>query len=102
MKNEKMTLKSIRWDPVKAKRLREDKTRRGVSFEDCVVAIEGGGVLAITLNPSKKHRGQWMYVLNFEGYAYVVPFEEREDIIDLITVFPSRKYTRDYLGKKTP
>ena len=92
--------KAIRWDPEKAKRLRDDKTRGGLSFEECVIAIEGNGVLDIVENPSTNHPSQHVYVLNLEGYAYGVPFVESEDEIFLKTMFPSRVYTTIYLGKE--
>lgn len=94
--------KAIRWNSEKAKLLREDKTRGGLSFEDCVVAIDGDGVLDIVENPSANHPSQRIYVLNLEGYAYCVPFVETEDEIFLKTMFPSRKHTAIYLGKKKP
>ena len=94
--------KAIRWNPEKAKLLHEDKTRGGLSFEECVVAIEGDGVLDIVQNPSSNHPSQRMYVLNLEGYAYCVPFVESENEIFLKTMMPNRKFTALYLGKKNP
>ena len=94
--------KAIRWNPEKAKRLRDDKTRGGLSFEECVVAIEGNGVLDIVENPSINHPSQRVYVLNLEGYAYCVPFVDSEDEIFLKTMFPNRKHTAIYLGENNP
>lgn len=93
-------IKAIRWNSEKARLLREDKTRGGLSFEDCVVAIEGDGVLDIVENLSTNHPSQRVYVLNLEGYAYGVPFVESEDEIFLKTMFPSRLFTKTYLGGK--
>jgi len=42
----------IRWNPEKAKILREDSSRNWISFEECVVAIESGDILDIISNPS--------------------------------------------------
>jgi hypothetical protein len=94
--------KPIKWNPEKAKLLKEDKTRNGVTFEDCVIALEGGGILDIVENPSSNHTGQLVFVLNIGGYAHNVPFVETEDEIFLKTVFPHRGNQRKYLGKKTP
>jgi hypothetical protein len=33
-------------------------------------------------------------------YAYIVPFEDRERVRFLKTIFPSRKYTRKYLRRE--
>ncbi len=41
---------------------------------------------------------QRLLIVEMNGYACVVPFEEREGVIRLITVFPSRKMTKKYLG----
>jgi hypothetical protein len=35
----------------------------------------------------------------FEGYAYMVPYVEDDDVISLKTIFPSRKSTRMYIRK---
>lgn len=43
-----------------------------------------------------------MYVLNFEGYVYLVPFIENEKEIFLKTLIPSRKYTALYLNNSLP
>ena len=91
--------KVIRWNSAKAETLRADKTRGGISFEDCVIALDKGNLIEIIRNPSANHAGQRMFVLNIEGYAYVVPFAETEDEIFLKTVIPSRKYTSLYLGR---
>ena len=82
--------KPIKWNPEKANLLKEDKTRNGVTFEDCVIALEGGGILDIVENPSSNHTGQLVFVLNIGGYAHNVPFVETEDEIFLKTVFPHR------------
>ena len=40
-----------------------------------------------------------MLVVKIEGYAYRVPFVEGENGKFLITIIPSRKATREYLGE---
>ena len=94
--------KKIRWNIEKARQLLADPSRGGISFEDCVIAIEGGKILDIIQNPSINHPTQKMYVLEIEGYAYSVPFVENDEEIFLKTLFPSRKLTAIYLGKKEP
>lgn len=91
--------KIIRWNSEKAETLRNDKLRGGISFEDCVIAIETGRVLDIVQNPNPKYVNQGAYVLNIEGYAYFVPYVESEKEIFLKTMYPSRKYTARYLGR---
>jgi hypothetical protein len=90
-------MKRIGWSPVKAKALREDSLRGGVSFEDCVVAMEEGHILADLPHPNPRYALQRLLVLNINGYAYAVPYVEDGDELFLKTVFPSRKLTAFYL-----
>ena len=92
--------KVIRWSVEKAKQLLDDPSRGGITFEDCVVAIESGGILDIIKNPSSNHPDQKMYVLNIEGYIYSVPFVETEEEVFLKTLFPSRNLAAIYFGNK--
>ncbi len=85
------------WNIKKAMALRNDTSRGNVSFEDCVIAIEEGRVLADISNPSKQYPHQKMFVLEINNYAYVVPYVETEEEFFLKTVFPSRKHTTIYL-----
>jgi hypothetical protein len=45
-----------------------------------------------------RYPNQRVFVVNVEGYAYLVPFVEDEQGVFLKTIIPSRKATRDYLG----
>jgi hypothetical protein len=92
-------MKSVSLNAEKALLLLNDPTRSHVSFEECAVAIDGGGLLAVVANPSKNHPHQKMYVVNINNYAYCIPFIEDEDSVFLKTVFPSRKYTAIYLSE---
>jgi hypothetical protein len=47
----------------------------------------------------EKYPGQKIHLLDIKGYVYLVPFVETESGIFLKTVIPSRKATRDYLGR---
>jgi len=46
-----------------------------------------------------KYKGQHVYAIEIEGYVYMVPYVEDDDVIFLKTIFPSRKYTKMYLRK---
>ena len=77
------------------------KRERGVSFEEVLVQIANGEILDILKHPNaNKYPNQQIFVLKIEDYAYLVPFAESEEEIFLITIIPSRKATRDYLGGK--
>ncbi|HFD87699.1 MAG TPA: toxin [Gammaproteobacteria bacterium] len=90
-------MKRITWDIEKAAVLRNDTSRGNISFEDCVIAIDDGRVLADIPNPSAQYQHQRMFVLEINNYAYVVPYVETEEEFFLKTVFPSRKHTSIYL-----
>ncbi len=86
------------WDDKKNEQL---KKARGVSFEQIVFLIDNDCVLDILEHPNKKqYRGQRIYIINIDNYAYAVPFEDKGEERILKTIFPSRKYTLAYLRNK--
>jgi hypothetical protein len=71
---------------------------RGISFIDVINILENGQELAIIEHHNKeKYLQQKIYVIEFEGYVYAVPFERRGQEIILKTIYPSRKLTKQYL-----
>ncbi|MBF0504851.1 MAG: BrnT family toxin [Candidatus Omnitrophica bacterium] len=83
------------WDNEKSRKLRKE---RGVDFEDIVILVEGGFLLALIEHPNKgKYPNQKIYVINVNSYAYCVPCIENEESVRFITIFPSRGYTKIYL-----
>jgi len=88
-------VKIFNWDNDKNEKLRVE---RGVSFEQVVFCIETEQLLDIIEHPNKKkYKGQKMYVVKIDDYAYIVPFIDKNSERFLKTVFPSRKYTKLYL-----
>ena len=91
-------MRSFNWDIAKNERL---ITERGVCFEEIIFAIENGRVLDIVDHPNPgRYRNQKMFIVEWNDYAYLVPFVEdkgSEDVF-LKTIIPSRKATRRYLG----
>ncbi len=88
-------VKYFSWNGRKNEQL---KSQRGVSFEEVVFHIQQGSVLAILKHPSEaKYRGQQIFVVEMNNYAYLVPFVETEREIFLKTVIPSRKAAKKYL-----
>jgi hypothetical protein len=49
----------------------------------------------------KAQRGQHLFVVNIEDYAYLVPFVEEQKQVVLKTIIPSRKATKKYLHTET-
>ncbi len=77
------------------------KVSRGVGFEDVVNAINDGHLLDILEHPNgKKYSHQKVYIIEIHDYAYSVPFVENDDVCFLKTIYPSRKYTKQYLSDK--
>lgn len=85
-------MKYFNWNPQKNKKLIKE---RGVSFEICLVKIENKDILDILDNPN--YPNQKIFVLEIDGYVYLVPFVENENEIFLKTIIPSRKFTKKYL-----
>lgn len=77
----------------------EATSERGISFEEIVFHIENGDLLDLLEHPNRdRYPNQRVFIVNVEGYAYLVPFVEDEHEVFLKTIIPSRKATRDYLG----
>ena len=88
-------MKHFDWDDEKNELLKHE---RGITFEEVVFHIENGDVLDVIEHPNAaKYRSQKIYILDIDGYAYLVPFVEEEDHFFLKTVIPSRKATRDLI-----
>ncbi len=78
--------------------IRETDGRGGIGLADCATAIQEGRVLDDLRNPSRPH--QRMFILDMDGYAFCVPYVIEEDgTLFLKTAYPSRKYTKQYLGE---
>ena len=91
-------MKIYDWDEAKNELLKED---RHICFEDIIYYLENGKLLDYYDNPNKdKYPGQGLYVVEVDGYAYLVPFVESGDAIFLKTIIPSRKATKKYLRKE--
>jgi uncharacterized DUF497 family protein len=91
-----LVVKYFSWGIEKNRRLMAE---RGISFEEIVFHIERGDVLDVLEHPDQeKYPRQRIFIVNVEGYAYLVPFVEDDREVFLKTVIPSRKATRDYLG----
>jgi uncharacterized DUF497 family protein len=70
---------------------------RGIGFEDVITILETKGSITILETPDKqKYPQQSVYVVNVNGYAYLVPFEQQGDRIILKTIYPSRRLTKRF------
>ena len=76
-------------------------TRR-IGFEQVALKIANGDVLDIVEHPNTaRYPHQRVFIIEFSGYAHLVPFVETEDEIFLKTIIPSRQATKRYLGEPT-
>ncbi len=74
------------------------KANRNISFEDVELAILENRILDILEHHNKeKYPNQKLLIVEINNYAYVVPYTEIGEDIFLITIFPSRKFTKKYL-----
>lgn len=90
-------MKHFAWNTEKDQQL---KAERNISFEEVVSHIEQGAVLDILAHPNQeKYPGQRIFVVHMYNYVWLVPFVEDNDHVFLKTVMPSRKATRQYLGR---
>jgi uncharacterized DUF497 family protein len=89
-------MKYFDWDESKNDILKKE---RNISFEIIVIQIVVGKLLDVLEHPNqKKYKNQKLFVVEYEGYVYLVPFVEDEEKIFLKTIIPSRKATKKYLG----
>jgi uncharacterized DUF497 family protein len=86
---------SFYWDEEKNVLLKQE---RGVSFERIVVAIEEGHLLDVLEHPNKeKYKNQIILVVEIEDYAFCIPcVVEVNGKYFMKTLYPSRKYTKQY------
>ncbi len=92
-------MKPFNWNHLKNQQLIEN---RQVSFEDILFYIQKGRLLDDIEHLNKtKYSNQRVFVVEVDGYAYLVPYVESDNEIFLKTVIPSRKATKQYLGGKS-
>ena len=94
-----VAVKYFAWDDAKNAKLRAD---RGIGFEDIVFHIERGDLLDILDHPNPdRYAGQRIFVVQREGYVYLVPFVEDDHSVFLKTIIPRPEGQEQYLGKES-
>ena len=90
--------KSFVWDESKNARLKRD---RGVGFEEVVEAVARDGLLWATEHPRpERYPGQFILAVAMRNYVFIVPCEVRDELIQLKTIYPSRKAAREWRRRK--
>ena len=83
------------WNNEKNEQLKKE---RNISFERITTQIENGHLLDLVDHPNKvKYPNQRMYIVEYENYAYLVPFVQEGNRFFLKTIYRSRKATQKYL-----
>jgi hypothetical protein len=75
------------------------KNNRHISFEIISEKISQNDIIDVVTNPSPKYPHQGVFVLRMREYTWLVPFVETDDLLKLVTAFPSRKAHKKYGGK---
>lgn len=76
-------VKRYSWNLGKNSNLKEE---RGVSMEQVYEKLQKGA-FRVARNPSRNHKGQFMYVVSINRRLYAVPFTEYESHIFLRTIY---------------
>ena len=87
------------WNEAKNAQLKE---LRGISFEEIVASIGGGGLATVMEHPNpSRFPGQVLYLVEHNDYIYVVPaiIDDGDGTVFFKTAYPSRKYTQRHLRK---
>jgi uncharacterized DUF497 family protein len=88
-------MKYYNWNTDKNEQLMKE---RGVSFERVVILLNQGHILDVIAHPNQeRYPHQRMFILEMDGYCYLVPFVEHDEEVFLKTIIPSRKATKKYL-----
>ena len=86
------------WDNDKNRELKKD---RNICFEEILVAVEAGDIVDIIDHPNKtKYPNQIVMLVCIGDYIYAVPTVIKKGEFFLKTIYPSRKYTAQYLPGK--
>ena len=91
---------TFNWNEKKNKEL---KKKRNISFEEIIICISEGKMVKVMRHPNKiKFPNQYLYLIEYKKYIYVVPFiiNEKEKEIFLKTIYPSREYTKQFIRRE--
>jgi hypothetical protein len=73
-----------------------------ISFEQVVLSIENRQIVDVIEHPNQEKKGQIFILIDINNYIYVVSaiFSDSNEECHLKTIYPSRKYTDEYLRNK--
>lgn len=75
------------------------KATRVISFDEVVYILANGKLLDDRQHPDPARSHQRIFIIQVEQYAFVVPYviNVKNQEIFLKTVYPSRKFTKQYI-----
>lgn len=86
------------WNEEKNKLL---KKTRGIGFEEIVEALKSNvNTISIPHPNLQKFRKQHVYIVIINNYTYAIPYLKDKQTIFLKTIYPSRKYQKQYNKKE--
>jgi len=85
---------NFEWDPLKNEAIKDE---HGISFEEIVELIGKGFLLKVLANPSRKYKGQKVFLIQRGHSIFMVPFEKRNKKWRLITAFYHKDFTETLL-----
>jgi hypothetical protein len=90
-------MREIDWGTEKDQELRR---KYGFGFERVVAALSKGALLDDKSHPNaERYSHQRQLIVQIDSYVWVVPYVEDDYGMFLKTMFPSRKATKEYLGR---
>lgn len=89
---------TFEYDPEKDQKLRQE---RNISFDEIIMLIHEGKLIDILDHPNQsQYAKQKIYVLDVDGYVWLIPYVQNDNRIFLKTAFPSRKHTKQYIRER--
>lgn len=86
--------KEIEWNAEKAELLWKE---RGINLNEIADRIKTGDCKIIPVDNQTDHKGQMMFLVEFNNYIHCIPFVEDDRSIFLKTAFRSRKHQKEGL-----
>jgi len=91
-------MKGIRFNQDKNEHL---KLTRGIDFDDIAEIIKQSKQIKTIEHPNKgRYPKQRIFLVKLRKHIYAIPFIEEDDYIFLKTIYPSEKYTKNFLKVK--
>lgn len=86
------------WNEEKNKLLKET---RGIGFEEVVQTLKSSANTISIPHPNlQRFKKQNIYIVIINNYTYAIPYVKEKQNVFLKTIYPSRKYQKQYNKKE--